>query len=435
MRSVIVLAFAGVLAAQSPPPDKVTVTQAVQEAIDRNLGLLAERYNLSVAEAKIVTARLRPNPVFSAGLDYIDFLRAFNHENQGGPTEWNARTDFVLERGGKREARISVAETSRDVAKLNLLNTTRGLVLDVQNAFIDVLQAKDNAALARENLAAFQGIVTVNQTRVAAGDLSKVELVRTQVAALQFQSALRQAESKLRIAINKLQLLIGRAVPSPTFDVVGDLQRAGPPLELPQLTSQALQMRPDVLALRRDQARSQAELRSQLAQGKVDYTVGTEYHREFHNGNASALGVFFSAPIPLFNKNQGEIERARQEMAQAEARVKALEASVESDVRNAWLQYTTSRDLLDSIERGLLTQAKDVRDTMEYSYRRGEASLVEFLDAQRAFNDARQSYNDARADFARSLYTIESVAGSGSQGSGAGGNAGTAAGAALEKKQ
>jgi outer membrane protein, heavy metal efflux system len=435
LRSVLVFVFAGVLAAQSPPPDKVTITQAVQEAIDRNLGLLAERYNLSVAEAKIVTARLRPNPVFSAGLDYIDFMRNWVPASNSGPTEWNARTDFVLERGGKREARISVAENSRDVAKLNLLNTTRGLVLDVQNAFIDVLQAKDNVALARENLTAFQGIVTVNQTRVAAGDLSKVELVRTQVAALQFQSALRQAESKLRIATNKLQLLIGRVVPSPTFDVVGDMQRQAPPLELPQLTTQALQARPDVLALRRDQARSQAELRSQMAQGKVDYTVGTEYHRQFHNGNASSLGVFFQAPIPVFNRNQGEIERARQEMAQAEARVKALEASVESDVRNAWLQYTTSRDLLDSIERGLLTQAKDVRDTMEYSYRRGEASLVEFLDAQRAFNDARQSYNDARADFARSLYTIESVAGQGAggQGPGAGGSA-SGASAGLEKK-
>lgn len=411
MRSVFVLIFAGALAAQSPPPDKVTIGQAVQEAIDRNLGLLAERYNLSVAEARIVTAKLRPNPVFSAAIDYIDFLGKFTQANQGGPTEWNVRTDWVLERGGKRSARISVAENAREVAKLNLLNTTRGLVLDVESAFIDVLQAKDNLALARENLAAFQGIVNVNQARVQAGDLSKVELVRTQVAALQFQNAVRQAESKLRVAANKLQLLIGRVVPSPAFDVDGDLRRDTAPLELPALQTQALQLRPDVLALRRDQARSQAELRSQLAQGKVDYTLGTEYHREFHNANATALGVFFQAPIPLFNRNQGEIERARQEVRQAEARVRALEASVESDVRSAWLQYTTSRDLLDSIERALLGQAKDVRDTMEYSYRRGEASLVEFLDAQRAFNDARQSYNDARADFARSLYTIESVTG------------------------
>jgi len=423
--------FAGVLAAQTPAlPDKVTIGQAVQEAVDRNLGLLAERYNLSVAEAKIVTAKLRPNPVFSAGLDYIDFMRNWVPASNSGPTEWNARTDFVLERGGKREARIAVAENSRDVAKLNLLNTVRGLALDVENGFLDVLQAKDNLALARENLAAFQGIVNVNQARVQAGDLSKVELVRTQVAALQFQSAVRQAESKLRIAINKLQLLMGRPVPSPTFDVEGEMRRQTAPLELPALQAEAVQLRPDVLALRQDQARSRAELRSQLAQGKVDYTVGTEYHRQFHNGNASSLGVFFQAPIPLFNRNQGEIERAQQEMKQAEARVRAMEVSVESEVRNAWLQYTTSRDLLDSIEHGLLTQAKDVRDTMEYSYRRGEASLVEFLDAQRAFNDARQSYNDARADFARSLYTIESVTGSGASGPG-----GQGTGSVVEKKQ
>jgi cobalt-zinc-cadmium efflux system outer membrane protein len=413
LRSVLFLVFAGTLAAQSPPPDKVTVAQAVQEAVDHNLNLLAERYNLSVAEARIVTAKLRPNPVFSAGLDYIDFLRNWVPASNSGPTEWNARTDFVLERGGKRTARIEVASDAHEVAKLNLLNTTRGLVLDVQNAFIDVLQAKDNLALARENLQAFQSIVSVNQARVQAGDLPKVELVRTQVAALQFQSAVRQGESKLRIAVNKLQGLMGRAVPSPTFEVDGQLRRDTAPVVLASVQSQALEMRPDVLALRRDQARSQAELRSQIAQGKVDYTVGTQYHRQFHNGNASSLGVFFQAPIPLFNRNQGEIERANQEIRQAEARVKAMEASVETDVRNAWLQYTTSRELLESIEQGLLTQAKDVRDTMEYSYRRGEASLVEFLDAQRAFNDARQSYNDARADYARSLYTIDSISGVG----------------------
>jgi cobalt-zinc-cadmium efflux system outer membrane protein len=413
LRSVLFLVFAGTLAAQSPPPDKVTVAQAVQEAVDHNLNLLAERYNLSVAEARIVTAKLRPNPVFSAGLDYIDFLRNWVPASNSGPTEWNARTDFVLERGGKRAARIEVASDAHEVAKLNLLNTTRGLVLDVQNAFIDVLQAKDNLALARENLQAFQSIVSVNQARVQAGDLPKVELVRTQVAALQFQSAVRQGESKLRIAVNKLQGLMGRAVPSPTFEVDGQLRRDTAPVVLASVQSQALEMRPDVLALRRDQARSQAELRSQIAQGKVDYTVGTQYHRQFHNGNASSLGVFFQAPIPLFNRNQGEIERANQEIRQAEARVKAMEASVETDVRNAWLQYTTSRELLESIEQGLLTQAKDVRDTMEYSYRRGEASLVEFLDAQRAFNDARQSYNDARADYARSLYTIDSISGVG----------------------
>jgi cobalt-zinc-cadmium efflux system outer membrane protein len=409
---MLVLA-AGGLAAQTAgaPPDRVTIEQAVQEAVEHNLNLLAERYNLSIADARIITAKLRPNPVVSLGLDYVDFQHHFNNDNQGGPTEYNLRTDLVLERGGKRERRIEVARSAREVAQLQLLNTTRTLVLDVQNAFVDVLQAKDNLELSRENLQAFQSIVEVNTTRVRAGDLAKVELVRTQVAALQFQSAVRLAESKLKMAGNKLQSLMGRAAPAPSFDVVGGLRRDADPLVLETVSAQAAELRPDLLALRKDQARSLAEIRSQLAQGKVDFTVGTEFHRQFYNGNANALGFFFSAPLPVFNKNQGEIERARQEQEQILARIRAVEADVQNEVRNAWVQYTTSRGLLESIEHDLLDQAREVRTTMEYSYRRGEASLVEFLDAQRAFNDARQSANDARADFARSLYAIDAISG------------------------
>jgi len=408
-----ILAGASGLCAQSPPapPDRVTIQQAVQEAIERNLNLLAERYNLSVADARIITARLRPNPVISIGVDYIDFLHQFSPDKNVGPSEYNFRTDFILERGGKRERRVEVAQAQKEVAQLQLLNTTRTLVLDVQNAFVDVLQAKDNVALARENLKAFEGIVSVNSDRVRAGDLAKVELVRTQVAALQFQSAVRQAESKLRIASNKLQSLMGRGIPSPTFDATGELRRDAEPVILENVTTQAIELRPDLQALRKDQARSLAELRSQIAQGKVDYTLGSEFHHTFNNGTSSVLGFFFQAPLPVFNKNQGEIERARREQQQVLARIRAAENDVRNDVRNAWVQYETSKTLLDTIERSLLDQARDVRDTMEYSYRRGEASLVEFLDAQRAFNDARQSYNDARADFARSLYTIDSTSG------------------------
>ena len=401
------------LAAQpaSAPPDQVTIQQAVQEAVEHNLNLLAERYNISIADARIITAKLRPNPVLSAGLDYVDFLNHFNADNAGGPTEYNFRTDFLLERGGKRARRIEVAQSAREVAQLQLLNTTRTLVLDVQSAFVDVLQAKDNVALARENLQSFQNIVEVNTTRVRAGDLAKVELLRTQVAALQFQSSVRQAESKLKIALNRLQALMGRTVASPLFDAIGTLRRDTDQVVLETVNAQALELRPDLLALRKDQARSQAEIRSQLAQGNVDFTVGTEFHRQFYNGNANALGFFFQTPLRVFNRNQGEIERARKEQEQILIRIRAAQVDIQNEVRNAWVQYSTSRGLLESIEHDLLEQAREVRTTMEYSYRRGEASLVEFLDAQRAFNDARQSANDARADFARSLYTIDAVSG------------------------
>ena len=91
--SMLVLAAGGVAAQTAgAPPDRVTIGQAVQEAVERNLNLLAERYNLSIADARIVTAKLRPNPVVSAGLDYVDFLRNFTHTTRAArPSTTSAR--------------------------------------------------------------------------------------------------------------------------------------------------------------------------------------------------------------------------------------------------------------------------------------------------------------------------------------------------------
>jgi len=176
------------------------------------------------------------------------------------------------------------------------------------------------------------------------------------------------------------------------------------------ILKRAIERRPDLAAFRQLQARSRADLRLQLANGRVDYVVGTEYTYQRAYGMAgSSLGFSFSVPLPVFNKNQGEIARAEREGRQFQSRVTALEAAIGSEVEIAYRQFQTSERLLKNIETALLSRAKTVRDVTEYSYRRGEASLVEFLDAQRAFNDSVQSHNEARASFARSLYLIDAV--------------------------
>jgi cobalt-zinc-cadmium efflux system outer membrane protein len=415
-RRLAVAAFCVFVAAvpvrsQTPPaPKDISFDDAIREALEKNLNLLAEKYNIPVAEARIVQARLRPNPVFTTDFDYIPFGSQFTPENAAGPTEFSFRLDYLFERGAKRERRVEVAEDAKSVAQLQLLNTTRQLVLDVANAFVDVQAAKESLALAHENLRALNEIVNINATRVKAGDLSQVELIRSRLAALQFRNSVRTAELRLRTAKMHLELLLGRT-PTPEFDVTGPIRRETALLVPEEVRAQSLEHRPDLMALRRDQARSQAEIRLQLAQGKIDYTLSAQYHRQFYNGTGSAVGVFFSAPLPVYNRNQGEIERARLESKQVETRIRALEAAIANEVDSAFAQYSTSRDLLQSVETTMLSEAREVRSVTEYSYRRGEASLLEFLDATRAFNDTMQAYNDARADYARSLYLLDSVTG------------------------
>jgi outer membrane protein, heavy metal efflux system len=400
-------------AAQSQQTTPVTINQCVREAVERNLGLLAERYNLSIADAGVITAGLRPNPVLSVYTDLQPLLgNGATELNQSGPPEYGIRADFVWERGQKRRHRIEAAEQEKAVARWQLLNATRALALDVQNAFVEVLLAKETLALAERNQDSFRRIVEVSTERVRVGDLAQVELVRTQLAELQFNNAVIQSQSRLRIAKQRLQLLMGRARPSDLFDVVGEMRREPLPFTLEELWRQALSRRPDYQGILRDQARSVAELRLQIAQGKVDYVIGAEYRRQQGlAGTGNSLGFFFSAPLPLFNRNQGEIARAGRERQQIEARTRALEAGMRGELDAAWQSYDTARSLLTRIEGEMLDKARRVLASMEYSYRAGEASLIELLDAQRAFNDTMQGYNEARAEYARGLYLIDSVTG------------------------
>jgi cobalt-zinc-cadmium efflux system outer membrane protein len=408
--------LAGIAAAAAGVPSALTLEQAVSEALENNLDLLARRYDVSLAEAQRITAGLRPNPILSVGGDHLDLLgTGYDALNNAGPQEFSIRTDFIFERGAKRRRRLEVAEAGVTVARLNMLDATRRLIFQVQEAFIDLQLAKENLELARQSLQALNEIVRINEVRLRSGELAAVELARSRVAALQFRNQVRQAELRVRRSANSLQFLLGRPRPRPDFDITGEMRRDEGPADPAELNRLALERRPDLLYLRREQARALADLRLQLAQAKVDYVVGWEYRRQQGlAGTGNSLGLFFQTNLPLFNRNQGEIERARQEQRRIEARLRELEASIALEIENAWESFTAARKLLADIERDMLIQAREVRDTTEYSYRRGEASLIEFLDAQRAFNETMQAYQDARAEYARSLYLIDAVTGASS---------------------
>lgn len=272
--------------------------------------------------------------------------------------------------------------------------------------------AKESLSLARQNLESLNQIVEINTARLKAGDIAEVELVRSRLAALQFETTVRQWELKVRTALTRLQTLLSRPRYVSSFDIAGDLRRDETVPGVEEIQELAREFRPDLRALQRELERGRSDVRLQLAQGRVDYTFGTEYRRQQGvNGKSNSLGVFLSIPLPVYNRNQGEIERARREERQIQLRIRALDSAVSGEVETAYQQSLTARGLLENIESRMLRQAHIVREVTEYSYRRGGATLLEFLDAQRAFNDTMQGHNEARAEYARSLYLLDAVSG------------------------
>src|SRR5882724_4352062 len=225
-RILILLNAVPVFLGAQTPPEPITIEQAVQEALANNANLLAERLNVPLATARLVTARLRPNPVLTLDGDYLDVLgTGFSPENGAGPSEGSARVDFVFEGPGKRAGRVAVAELARSVAELNLQNAMRGVILDVQNAFVDVLLAKDTLALAESNQKNLESVVEADRQRAKAGEQSAADLLRARLAAMQFRNDAANAASRLHSTRHRLELAMGRSAFVHLFDVKGPMRR------------------------------------------------------------------------------------------------------------------------------------------------------------------------------------------------------------------
>jgi cobalt-zinc-cadmium efflux system outer membrane protein len=362
----------------------------------------------------MLTARLRPNPVASFSADHLDWLgTGFDENNNGGPPEIAFRVDLPIERAGKRERRIDLASAAHAVAEAQFDDAVRALRSDVTLACIDVLAARATRDLVADNLRAFEDLARVNRARATAGAIAPVESTRSDVAMLQFRSTAARADIDLATALAKLRVLLGRSTGEP-LDISGDL-RLAPTTNVPELSSVeqlALATRPDLRLLQLTEARSVADLRLQEAMGRIDYTVGAEYRRQQGlAGKSNSLGVFLSAPLPILSRNQGEIARAGAERDQALRQIAAARAQIASDVEIAFHEYAANRDLVAAIERDLIRPATSARDISAYTYRAGGSSLVELLDAQRAFNDTMQSYLDAQGSLRRAAARLNVAVG------------------------
>lgn len=403
------------VASRSPGPPVVSIRDAVAEAIENNPGLAAERMGVTVAEAALITARLRPNPVVSYSADHLDLLgTGFNDINGAGPAEFAVRVDMPWERAHKRELRQDAAGYQKKIIQAKIAESVRRLTLDVTLACIDVMEAKSKLALANDNLHSLEGIVTLNQRRVSGGAIAPVELIRSRVAMLQFRAGVKTAELALLTARTRLQTLLGRKPGDGAIDVAGEMKAPLPAQgpDLARIQQTALQSRPDLQAIQLDQARSQAELRLQIAQGKVDYTFGTEYRRQQGvNGTGNSLGFFFSAPLPVFNRNQGEIARVRAEQEQLSRSFAAQRAQVSGEVTAAWQEFESARTMVAEIERDLIGPSEEARNTTAYVYQAGASSLLDLLDAQRAFNETMSAYYSAQAEYRRATSRLAAAVG------------------------
>ncbi|MDR3579458.1 MAG: TolC family protein [Oryzomonas sp.] len=367
--------------------DEIPLNRALEQFYKNNYDMLINKYEIDKAEADFVGTKLLPNP--SLSFNYIG-LGLSSFPNAGDNTQMTVRLDQLIELGGKKGFRVEAAQETLEAAKLGYRDTIRTLLSGFYTLFYNLKLDVLNAELAKDELQRFDRTLGIAQKRFSAGHLSLVDYTKIRIARIDLENTLTTVETQLKNDSEQFRFLIGSVkTPSPLLL----LKETFPDYDEDRLTELAYQNRYDLLSLQKQQ--KAAGYNNSLAKaGQIpDITVGAEYDA-YGIHNTPTVGFGFSIPLPLFNRNQGEIQRRNAEYGQIEAQIEKTRKQIVVDVRLAINNFAASLKVYESYKTRK-AEMEELLNRSEKAFSLGGITALDLLDTQKTHRDFMTKYNQS----------------------------------------
>jgi outer membrane protein, heavy metal efflux system len=398
-------------------PGNMDLDAAINTLVNQNLDLLAAKLEIPMAEADVLTANLRANPIFYADTQLIPYGH-FSFLRPGGPPQSDVNINYPLDITFKRSARTASAREAKSVTEAQLQDAVRNQIDNLYTIYEGVVAAGLTLKFSEVYLTGINRLLTVTDELYQDGQIQESDL--DAVKANVFKAQLQVKESKkAKIAANRaLALMLNMPLDDverlDVFDPVGKLQPLPVPKE--ELVKRAVARRPDLIAFRYGLRRAQADLKLARANGYPDayilyqpYTFQNNTYLGVPSAYSWTLGATLT--IPLYNRNQGNVTRAKINISQTEIQLVSAERVVQNDVLNAVLELEQSLVAVTEFRKDIIPVSQKVRDAAFKRFTGGQTSALEFLAAQQDFNDQVRAYRDALVRHRQAILDLNTAVG------------------------
>ncbi len=388
----------------------ITLDQAIDLALAHNHALKATRTLILQNQALEITANLRPNPTLNFDSQFVPIFSPsnFSADNLDEVQQFDVGIGYLFERGKKRQHRLQAARDQTAVTRAQVADAERNLTFDVAQQFVAVLLAESTLRFAELDLKSFEQTVGIGQAQYKAGYISEGDYLKIKLQLLQFQTDVSSARLARVQALVALRELLGYDAVPANYDVVGDLTYQPVKAKLEDLQAKALQERPDYRAAELGVTAAQSQIALAKANAKQDVSASASLLTRIGENSAS---FFVNFPLPIFNRNQGEIARTGYALTQAQETQLSASDIVLSDVSDAYEALRSSDEVVQLYTSGYLKQAQESRDISEYAYQRGATSLLDYLDAERSNRATQLAYRQALAAYMTALEQLKEAVG------------------------
>ena len=413
-----------------PAPQVMTLDDAIHLAFERNRDVIAAKIGISAAEVEKMAAQVLPNPVFNYTLanlpvgnptiicanDIHGMTIDCKQESFFGGSIHSFGLSWELDVWGKRHLRTEAAEAGIEVARAQLKDALRAVANAVTNAYVNLQHAEDALTLTNEVSRQYGETVRASRDRFTHGDAAGTDFQKIELEMIKYEAAQLAAQQERALDERVLKELLALSPEMVDIQVFHGAPTTASPPPLKSLVDEAMRDRPDLQAalVAEEQAQRQLAFAHRVAVPNPDAQLGYTHSTHTYAGdNPNTFSAGVSIALPFFDRNQGDVGRARIAIRNAENAIEKMKLTVAHDVAEASIRTESTRRILESYEKrstdvygketNRLERATQLLTAATAAYKIGATSILDLLEAQRTYNQTRSDYIEALAAYRQAL--------------------------------
>ena len=406
--AVLLIQTVGV--AQTPETAILTIKQAEELFFKNNFMLLAQQYNIDKASAAIIQSKVYPNPEVTADMIAYE-AQNNNYFPTGKGGNFAAGLEQVILMGGKRRKQIEIAKMDKKIAEAELTDLTRNLQLEIWQSFYTLHHQQKLIEKYNNLLSRLQSLITSYEAQVAKNNIALKDLVRLKSVYVKINNDKSEESETLIEEQSKLNILLGTSTAIQTVYTVDDAKSfAGKPLLYDQIFNESLENRPDLNQAKLEIESAKLNVSLQKKQNIPDVTLRAGYNQQgdaFNNQYNVGIGI----PLPIFDRNRGNIQAARIRQERQTKNVSYKELEIQNQALAAYQNFTRSVDEYKNVNALVNDDFDAVFNGINTNFQKGNVSMIEFTDFFEAYNEAQTEIERVKKQLAIAAAQINYVTG------------------------
>ena len=395
VEAMTVHAFAQILVGQ--PQRNISFEEYLNSVGKNNLNYLAEKLNVSIADAEAMAAKVFPDPELGF---------------EAGNETFSLGLSYSLELGNKRGARIKLARSQAAFEKLMIEQGFQDLRAEAANFFLEAILQKELLKVQRSSYEYMLQLSQSDSLRYAVGEITENDARQSRLEAVTLLNTVYGQEAAYQSSLVMLNKQMG--VTADTLHIpFGNWEELNREFMLSELIKVGLDNRIDLLAAQKSTEVTARAYKLTKAERRPDIGLSVSYERDWNGflppARSATAGV--SIPLSFSNINKGAVKAAKFRIAQSEILEREMELQIQAEITQAWFCHEAEKKKVAQLKAGILEDSQKVLEGMVYKYKRGEINILDVLVAQRTYNEVQQEYLETMKGYVASLVELEKTCG------------------------